>query len=174
MLNRSLLLSLALVSSTAQADPRSEHLHQAVRSWPDVNPGLVDPAVDAALAEETPEVPAELLLSLMWHETRLDPSVRTGAACGVLQVVPRDVGGTSRSCLGWSKDLRSGVAAGVLEMQMMLWDRRVRGSLRRALAYRSCGNAAFRGGCGKQRWVESVLTVARSLEQKPRPKAQSF
>lgn len=141
-------------------------LRSAVGELPDLDPDLADRAVLAALTAATPYARVELLLSLAWSESRMDPTVRTGVACGVMQVVPSTVGLTSAVCDG---DALLGFQMGVLEIETMLADRRVHGDERLMLLYRACGNAAFAprrpGDCvdRKSQWVANALWRANWL-----------
>ena len=136
-----------------------------VEALGDVRPGLAQPAVEAALAAGTLDVPAELLLSIAWGESRLEPSPRgRGRACGILQVVPEDIGlPHAATCALWARDLAAAFAAGVLEIRTELADRRVHRDLRLALLYRACGNAAFAGTCEKRAYPSWVLRRAARL-----------
>lgn len=145
------------------ANVRTAKIRANAHDLPDVQPELVDPAVDAALATETPAIPSELLLSIAWGESRFRPDQRTGVVCGALQVNPADIGEPRENCARWSNNTRLGFAAGVRELEMMLADRRVHGNLRLALLYRACGNAAFDGTCAKGRWPEWVLVRAAMI-----------
>lgn len=156
------LLVASLLTGTAWAD-RSSSLRENARSLPDVRAEDVDPAVDAALAEETDRVPAELLIAIAWGESRLRPDVRTGHVCGIMQVNPTDLGLPRSRCRAWELDRRLAFRAGVSEIEMMLRDRRVRGNIRRALLYRACGNRAFDGTCAKTKWPGWVLRRAERL-----------
>ncbi len=143
-----------------------EQLHEAARALPDIDhPALVDPFVDAAEAEGTEQAPAALLVALGWPESRFDPRARP--ACGAMQVYPQDIGerDPSAACARWARDVQAGVRAGVVELEMMLADHRVRGDLRWALLYRACGNAAFDGSCSaaKYAWVTAALARYRQL-----------
>lgn len=143
-----------------QAILASVNLHLAAHELPDVRPDLVDPFVDAAVAESTPRVPAALVVALGWGESRFDPSVRTGSVCGVMQVNPVDIGHPHKECDQWTKDVQAGVHAGVVEIEMLLADSRVKGNLYAALLYRACGNVAFTGKCSaaKVGWVNAALS----------------
>lgn len=144
----------------------------ALRLWgmahemPDVDhPEMIDPFVTAALAEETPNAPAALLIALGWGESRFDP--RAQPACGAMQVYPNDLDLPWSKCEEWRKDLRAGVRTGVLEIEIMLADKRVAGNLYRALLYRACGNSAFNGTCNpnKYAWVDLALARYHALER---------
>lgn len=139
-------------------------LHAGAHDLPDTDPKSADLFVEVALEEQTSRVPAALLVSLGWGESRFDPTARP--ACGALQVYPNDLGEPPSRCVEWRKDLRAGVRAGVREIEMMLADKRVRGNLRRALLYRACGNAAFDNTCaaGKYVWVDAAIARWRALE----------
>jgi len=130
---------------------------------PDVQPDRVLPAVVGAVRAETPEYPAELLLAIAWGESRLDPTVRTGKVCGILQVNPVDIHRPHSDCDAWSRDVGEGMRAGVVELEMLSADPRVRGNLWLTLLYRACGNAAFDGTCQKTLWPNWVLNRARCM-----------
>lgn len=150
MLILDVVLSLLLLNARAQ-------------QLPDTQPGAVRTFVAVAFAEATPRVPADLLVSLAWAESRFES--QAGPACGVMQVFPRDIGRPASDCQIWRRDVTLAVRAGVLELEMMLEDKRVHGSIRRALMYRACGNAFFDGTCSheKSRWVDAVLARWRWL-----------
>jgi hypothetical protein len=123
---------------------------------PDVDPIDVVVAWVAVELEATPHVDAQLAMALMWPESRYQATA--GPACGVMQVYPHDIGLDDRSsCALWRRDVRAGVHAGVVEIEMLLADRRVH-NLREALLYRACGNKAFTGECDMGVWVDRVLT----------------
>ena len=139
----------------------------AIRLWgaavamPDTRPVAATEFAIAAELEQTPRVPAELLVALGWPESRFEATVRTGVCCGAMQVNPLDLGEPwESSCAAWTSSTRAGVRAGVREIEMMLAEPRVHGDLRIALLYRACGGTAFTGTCSaaKRWWVESVLT----------------
>jgi len=134
------------------------HLHERARALPDVeSPDLTDQLVVAALEEQTPRVPAALIVAIAWGESRFDRDARP--ACGVMQVYPNDLEEPASACVEWRRDLRAGVRAGVREIEIMLADKRVRGDMRRALLYRACGNKAFDGTCStpKHAWVKATM-----------------
>jgi hypothetical protein len=124
---------------------------------PDTTTLRANALVNAALKYETPHVPAALIVVLAWHESRFDP--KAGPACGVMQVYPNDIDRPASDCAVWAKDFDAGVQAGVLEIETMLKDSRVRGDLRKALLYRACGNVAFTEGCSDKKvaWVNGIL-----------------
>lgn len=153
---------------------REGDLRAAVATFPEDRIEEVDyRAVSAALAVETRRVPAELLISIAWEESRFDPKVRTGRVCGVMQVNPADIDMPLSTCDAWGRDLAAGFAAGVAEIEQMLDEPRVHGDLHTALRYRACGNAAFIGACSaaKERWVRSVELAARAIARRVRPSA---
>jgi hypothetical protein len=167
------ILIIALASTTARADARADRLRANARDLPDVRAELVDDAVDAALATETRAVSAELLLSIAWSESRLEPGQRTGIVCGALQVNPTDIGEPRASCRLWAAYTYFGFAAGVRELEVMLAEARVHGDLRLALLYRACGNHAFDGTCAKIQWPRWVLERARALRRASRARLSS-
>jgi len=132
-------------------------------SLPDVKSEHVLPAVEAARRYATAAIPAELLVSIMWGESRFVPTVRKGRVCGVMQVNPSDIGRSRTQCTDWDRDVAKAVEAGVHELETMLRDHRVKGDMRKALLYRACGNAAFNGRCRKTGWPGWVLERARKL-----------
>ncbi len=145
----------ALQSHTISVEkPRFFAVLERVEQLPDIRTDLILPNVVSAFANETPDYPAELLLALAWGESRMDPTIRTGRVCGVMQTVPR----TPTAC----QDLMSGYAAGVAELRELASDRRTR-DLVDVLMYRACGQAAFDGTCTKRRWVNAALARARRL-----------
>lgn len=163
---KALSLLLALTAA-GHANPRSDRLEARVKGLGDVRPELVGPAVHAAMLAETEWVSAELLLSIAWAETRLEPGNRTGRTCGPLSVSPSDIGEPRSRCGLWATDVDAAYAAGVREMHMLLADRRVHGDLRRALLYRACGNAGFNGTCHKGLYPAITLRRAERLSDRP-------
>lgn len=136
----------AIVSMFQPHAAREGDLRAAVATFPEDRIEEVDYlAVSAALAVETRRVPAELLISIAWAESRFDPKVRTGRVCGVMQVNPADIDLPRSTCDAWDRDIAAGFAAGVAEIEQMLAEPRVHGDLHTALRYRACGNAAFTG-----------------------------
>lgn len=140
---------------------------KAAHELPDVKPGLIDDAIDAALNMQTREVSAALIVALCWAESRCDPHVITGTHCGVLQVDPKDLGAPASLCEVWTSSTLAGIAAGVVELEMLLGDSRVHHDLRLALQYRACGNAVFDWTCSeaKLRWVDRALKLAERLSR---------
>ncbi len=140
-------------------------LHAHAQELPDTQPEDVTAFVVVAIAEETPRVPAELLVSLAWAESRFQQLSRPG--CGVLQVFPKYLG-RGWSCQDLQADLVLAVRAGVVGIEMMLDDQRVRGDLHRALMYRACGNTFFVGKCSRQKamWVERALARTKQLSSR--------
>lgn len=128
---------------------------------PDVKPGLAATMVEAATAAETPRVGADLVLGIAWPESRFE--IGAMPRCGVMQVWPADLDLPARECARWRSSQRDGAAAGVLEIETMLSDRRVAGDVRVALMYRACGGSAFTGRCQKARWVSDAMERARQL-----------
>jgi len=163
MRSLSIGLGLILLSSGAEADPRADRLRTGLRRMGDVRPELIDDAVTAALGVETQRVSAELLLSLAWWESRLEPDLRTGRVCGALQVRPEDVGESNHrdACHRWSQDTWLGFQAGADELEA--WLRHSRGDMARALRGRACGWSGLRHGCGKRWWVDRVRNTTRML-----------
>lgn len=66
--------------------PRFVAVLERVQQLPDIRTDLILPNVVSAFANETLDYPVELLLALAWSESRMNPTVRTGHVCGVLQV----------------------------------------------------------------------------------------
>ena len=158
-------------------------LHAAVPSLP------AEVAFDhaaAAVAAETDQIPAELLLGIAFVESRFDPtavsrveghtrktgSYRTTEApaqldrraalfCGPLQTYA----GSWSACVGM-RDLSTGYTAGASELQQWLHDPRVRGTTVRALAGHGCGNfGVTTGRCNG--YPERVLDMTRRLRPMP-------
>lgn len=140
-------------------------LYAGANDLPDVDPAKTNLFVTIALDEQMPRVPAALLVSLGWGESRFDPAAQP--ACGAMQVYPKDLDEPQSRCAEWRKDLRAGIRAGVREIEVMLADKRVRGDLKRALLYRACGNAAFDGTCDakKYAWVNAAIARWHALER---------
>jgi len=157
-------LATLLISSIAAAEDRHSQLRRNALALPDTKADQVRPAVEAAIRHETPQIPAELLISIMWGESRFVPTVRNGVVCGIMQVGPHDIKQPRSVCLIWDRDVDAAVAAGVVEMKMLLKDKRVNGSIYRALLYRACGNSAFDGTCRKGGWPGWVLERASKLK----------
>jgi len=158
-------------------------LHAAVPWLP---PEVAYDHAAAAVAAETDQVAAELLLGIAFVESRFDPtavsrveghtrktgSYRTTEApaqldrraslfCGPLQTYA----GSWSTCVGL-RDLSTAYAAGVGELQQWLRDPRVRGSTVRALAGHGCGNfGVTTGHCNG--YPERVLDIARRLRPTP-------
>lgn len=163
MVRLKIALAAALLSRQAHADVRMDRVRAATHLLPDVPSERVDAAVDAAFAAETDEVPAELLLSIAWGESRFDSTARVGRVCGIVQVAPRYVGKTKAVCKVWAHDLTAAFRAGALQLEDMLRDPRVRHDMRKALLYRACGNSAFDGTCRKAAYPGWVLRRAAFL-----------
>lgn len=163
-----LLAQLWLAMHDAMSASRVSALRVRVQSQGDVQVDVSD-QVDAAVSVETRRVSAELLLSLGFSETRYEArGHNTGRVCGPLQVSPVSLGlDHASTCAIWERDMVEAYAAGVLEIETMLADRRVHGSLALALAYRACGNAAFvpdsKCAHDKHAWPSWVLWRARLL-----------
>lgn len=170
MARMNFVLAAALAVRPAAADSRIDRVRAAAHSLPDIDPKRVDEAVDAAFQAETDRVPAELLLSIAWGETRFVSTVRTGRVCGVMGVNPEDIGRPRSDCRRWGRDPLAGFRAGVTELEEMLADRRVHGRMRWALLYRACGNSAFDGTCRKGAYPGWVLRRAARLKGAPHAK----
>ena len=156
-------VSQSLVVLLALAGEATADVRQNARELPDVKPKYLEPAVAAATELATEQVDAALLVSIMWGESRFVPNVRKGHVCGIMQVSPAHIGRPRSDCKVWDRDIWAAIAAGILEIEIMLKDRRVRGNIRKALLYRSCGNSAFDGTCKKFGWVNGVIKRAARL-----------
>ena len=170
MRRAALLVSLALAGpaferpATGQvtaSEDRPDELLRRAQALSDVRADDARAAVIAALAVETSDVPAELLIAIAWGESRFIGATVTGRACGVMQTIAR----SRRECELLAVPI-VGFAAGAAELRTWLADRRVRGDLRLALLAMACGNSAFSGGCLKGRWPAWVLARARKLGYK--------
>lgn len=134
-----------------------------------------------AIAVETPELPAELLLAVAAVESGYNPTwvsrIEDGArktgrwrsdkpvgkgprCCGVMQTV---AGHSWKKCLA-QRDIEIGYAVGAKELATWL-DRT--GDIRKALAGHGCGNAGLESGCGT--YPARVLRRARRLGWSPSP-----
>lgn len=160
-----LRLSSALLILLALASPAIANLRSQAHGLPDITPSLVDEAVDAAIAVETHEIDAALLIALCWGESRCEPKTHDHAGCGVLQVNPKDLDEPATMCAVWAETIEAGMAAGVRELEVLLADHRVHHNMRLALQYRACGNKAFDGTCNAHKlgWVEEAMYHARVL-----------
>jgi hypothetical protein len=128
---------------------------------PDMRPQRVLPVVIAAELAQTREVPAALIVALVWPESRGE--LWAQPACGVMQVYPHDLYEPDSNCALYRASTYAGVDAGVREIEMMLAEKRVT-SLRVALLYRACGGRAFvSGACEMGPWVDAALARARWL-----------
>lgn len=161
------LAALSAISIPARAgNSRRAALRRVARSLPDCDPQEAQAVADAALEEETVRVPAELILSVAWGESRFKPHERTGIVCGVMQVAPVYMGlPYEKTCRLWERDVTSAVFSGVLELEEDLDDPRVNGDIRRALMYRACGNSYFSGTCQKTGAADWILRRARRIER---------
>jgi hypothetical protein len=127
---------------------------------PSLEPEMAYAHIEAANAAATEQISVELLLGIAYIESRFDPTAlsriegtarRTGRypsttpparlnKRGSMFCGPLQTHATSWSrCLAM-RDLKTGYAAAVEELQQWLRDRRVRGSVPRALAGHGCGN----------------------------------
>lgn len=160
---KKLLLTLALcTSSVCYADNNS--LELATHYLPDVNHADIKDVVNSAILSQTNDITAELLIAIAWGESRLKSNVKTGNFCGIVQVNPADIGRPKSDCNIWLQNSKDGFAAAVTELQMMLSDKRVNGSIKKALMYRACGNSYFAGKCKKISWANWVLYRAAYLK----------
>ena len=168
-----------------------KHLELAVRlhaaaPWLDAQTALAH--VEAAEAAATDQISSELLLGIAFVESRYDPTAvsrverntrRTGrypstAApaqlnrraslfCGPLQTYAP----SWAACMDM-RNLKVAYAAGVAELEHWLRDRRVRGSISRALAGHGCGNrGVLTGACNG--YPNRVLAMQRQLSTPPAP-----
>jgi len=165
------------------------HLELALRltaAVPSLPPEVAYDHAAAAVAAETDQVAAELLLGIAFVESRFDPTAvsrvegrtrktgsyptteapaqldrRASLFCGPLQTYA----GSWSVCVGM-RELSTAYAAGAGELQQWLHDPRVRGSTVRALAGHGCGNfGVTTGHCNG--YPERVLDMARRLRPTP-------
>lgn len=139
----------------------------------------------AAIAVETPDLPAELLLAVAAVESdynptwvsriedgerrigrwRSDQPVGEGPrCCGVMQT---RAGHSWKKCLA-QRDVIVGYQVGATELTA--WFDRTR-DIRKALAGHGCGNAGLSSGCGT--YPARVLSRARRLGWSPPPRSAS-
>jgi hypothetical protein len=168
-----------------------KHLELALRlhtaaPWLDAQTALAH--VEAAESAATDQVSSELLLGIAFVESRYDPTAvsrvelqtrRTGSYpstiapahlnrraslfCGPLQTYA-----TSWSACMDMRNLKVAYTAGVAELEHWLRDRRVRGSISRALAGHGCGNrGVLTGFCNG--YPNRVLAMQRQLSTPPPP-----
>lgn len=142
----------------------------------------------AAVDASSPAIPADLLVSIAFIESRFDTTATSRVEGGVRKTghypstsPPRNLGGTlycgplQTYAATWSECMEMRVperayAAGVSELTKWLRDRRVHGNIMVALAGHGCGNAGvLTGQCNnypaRVMWVRSLL--ARAM---PKPK----
>jgi hypothetical protein len=165
------------------------HLELALRltaAVPWLPPEVAYDHAAAAVAAETDQVAAELLLGIAFVESRFDPTAvsrvegrtrktgsypttqapaqldrRASLFCGPLQTYA----GSWSACVGM-RELSTAYAAGAGELRQWLHDPRVRGSTVRALAGHGCGNfGVTTGHCNG--YPERVLDMARRLRPTP-------
>jgi len=161
---RIVVVFLALHQTSSSADTRADKLEALARSMPDVRPTQATEAARAALIVETAELPAELLLAIAWGESRFDPTVVTGKACGPMQTIPS----RPDDCARW-RDPVEGFRAGRDELaDELMHDHRVHGDLRLALLAYACGNSVFDGTCKKLGWPSVIIERAKGLGWRPR------
>lgn len=140
-------------ATPAQAD-RVSDLTAAVLTLPDPPaPDVAHDNVVAAIAAETADVPAELLLSMAWRESRFDPRTvgshgawhhdyppRDGAnACGVTQA---NTHGEWKTCVAF-RTLALSYASTVTELEA--WMSRCQHEVKRS-AVPTCALAGYGGG----------------------------
>lgn len=119
-----------------------------------------------AVAFETPLVSAEMILAVVYVESRFDPTAvsivpwaNAYGFCGVMQTIAP----TRAACVA-QRELDVGYALGVRELETWLADPRVHGDTRRMLLGHGCGNAGLvHGRCGSH-YPERVLAFRRLLE----------
>lgn len=181
---RHAVIAVAVTCGLADADRRDELVAAARAAWPrelvrhEANTdGGAAAHVDAALAAETEDLPAELLLAIAYVESRFQPDstsrnvaggrriasrwpsrhagrgFRPNYFCGALQAKAR----TWARCLEL-RQVEVGYAAGTAEI--MRWLARAK-TVRRALAGHGCGNAGLRTGC--RRYASRVYAQKRKL-----------
>jgi hypothetical protein len=142
----------------------------------------------AAVDASSPAIPADLLVSIAFIESRFDTTATSRVESGVRKTghypstaPPRNLGGTlycgplQTYAASWSECIAMRVpetayAAGVAELTKWLRDRRVRGNITLALAGHGCGNAGvLTGQChnypARVMWVRALLAHAM-----PKPK----
>lgn len=135
-----------------------------------------DMIVLAALGAETPTISAELLVAISWYESNfhLDPNRVTGRKskfCGTMQVRPSYVrlgwrGHDRILCSIWTRDPMIALVTGRMQIETILRDRRIAGDLRRALAYRACGESSLDGTCQKN--TDAIVATLLSQERRLR------
>jgi hypothetical protein len=166
-----------------------KHIELALRlhataPWLDAQTALAH--VEAAESAATDQVSSELLLGIAFVESRYDPTAvsrverrtrRTGSYpstsapaqldrraslfCGPLQTYAP----SWSACIGM-RNLKVAYATGVAELEHWLRDRRVRGSISRALAGHGCGNrGVLTGICNG--YPDRVLAMQRQLSTLP-------
>lgn len=126
--------------------------------------------VEAAIAHETDDIPAELMLAIAWRESRYDRTARPD--CGVMQVTKKNLG-SAQACRAARASAAGGYQAGAAALSW--WVRacerikRARGVgvLRCALnGYAEGGRAARRGwgvkGCKRARCDRSLGPMGRA------------
>jgi hypothetical protein len=169
-----------------------KHLELALRlhaAAPWLEAQAVNAHVEAAEAAATDQIPSELLLGIAFVESRYDatavsrverqsrktghyPSttapaqldLRASLFCGPLQTYAA----SWSACMGM-RNLKVAYAAGAAEIDRWLRDRRVRGSVARALAGHGCGNrGVLTGACNG--YPGRVMAMERQLS---RPASQT-
>jgi hypothetical protein len=161
-------LLIALLNSSAVADSlgdRADSLGDRAVALGDSRPQHARRVAEAAIRHGTKRIPPELIVAIAWNETRFIPDKRTGHVCGVMHVDPADIDRPRSDCLIWDRDVDAAVAAGVLELEIMLRDRRTHGEIRLALLYRACGNSAFDGTCKKGAYPGWILRQTSHLKE---------
>jgi hypothetical protein len=142
----------------------------------------------AAVDASSPAIPADLLVSIAFIESRFDTTATSRVEGGVRRTghypstaPPRNLGGTlycgplQTYASSWSECMEMRIPeraymAGVLELTKWLRDRRVHGNMTLALAGHGCGNAGvLTGQCNnypaRVMWVRGLLAHAM-----PKPK----
>jgi hypothetical protein len=166
-----------------------KHLELALRlhaAAPWLDAQAVNAHVEAAESAATEQIPSELLLGIAFVESRYDATAvsrverqtrRTGrypSTTAPAQLNPRAslfCGPLQTYAASWSvcmgmRNLKVAYATGVAEIEHWLRDRRVRGSITRALAGHGCGNrGALTGACNG--YPNRVLAMERQLRSPP-------
>lgn len=151
------LVLAAVVSSTPPqaAQPTRRAVLEAglLAELPRLSPAEAADQVDAALASETPDLPAELMIGVAIRESGLDSGA--GPACGVMQVLRKYLGRSG--CALARSGPAAGYAAGVAAYAAWVvacrgWQRA--GRLHRGVTLQECAlNAYAEGGlAGRRGW----------------------
>jgi hypothetical protein len=167
-----------------------KHLELALRlhaaaPWLDAQTALAH--IEAAESAATDQLSSELLLGIAFVESRYDPTAvsrverlvrRTGSYPSTTAPAQLDrraslfCGPLQTYAPSWSacmdmRNLKVAYSAGAAELEHWLHDRRVRGSISRALAGHGCGNSGvLTGACNG--YPNRVLAMQRQLST-PQP-----